>query len=709
LSDGYAGAPDLTAQKYVPDPFEEGRLYRTGDRARYWPDGNLEFLGRIDTQVKVRGFRIELGEIESVLLTHPAVREAVVLAREDTPGDQRLVAYLIPEGETPSSLELRRFVQAKLPDYMVPSAFVPLEGWPLAATGKLDRKALPPPERARAKPEAEAPVLPRNELERNIAGIWKEVVGLTEVGVRDNFFDVGGHSLLMARVHGRLEETLGRRISMVDLFQYPTIAALAAHLSPEEVPATAVAPPAVERRGEDVAVIGLAGRFPGARDVDELWRNLRDEVESIRTFSEEELRAAGYGDEIHEPGFVRARGALDGPDLFDAAFFDYSPREAQILDPQQRHFLECAWEALENAGYGAEAGRRRVGVFAGATGNTYALNLLLNPDVLRSMGRQQITIASNSDYLPTRVSYKLNLRGPSVNVQTACSTGLVAVHLARLSLLRGECEIALAGGISVKPLEVGGYLYQEGGINSPDGHTRAFDARAQGVVGGSGGGVVVLKRLEDAEADGDTIHAVIRGSAINNDGSGKAGFTAPSVEGQAEAIREAHRAAGIDPASIGYVEAHGTGTPMGDPIEAAALIQAFGETPKKEFCALGSIKTNIGHLDAAAGVAGLIKTVLALENRTIPASLHFERPNPAIPFDGSPFYVAGRTREWPADGAPRRAGVSSFGIGGTNAHAVLEEAPEDQPAEHLPPWDCELFVVEGGSRAELVSAAQGLL
>jgi amino acid adenylation domain-containing protein len=686
LSDGYAGAPELTAQKYVPDPFGDepgARLYRTGDRARYRPDGNLEFLGRIDTQVKVRGYRIELGEIESVLMAHPAVREAVVLAREDTPGDQRLVAYLIPDGEFPAALELRRFVQARLPDYMVPSAFVSLDGWPVAATGKLDRKALPPPESAPAKPEAAAPVLPGNGLERTIAEIWKEVVGLPQVGVRDNFFDIGGHSLLMARVHARLEEALGRKVSMVDLFQYPTIGALAAHLAPAvaEAPRTVAAPAPVGRRGEDVAVIGLAGRFPGARNVEELWRNLRDEVESIRCFSEEELRAAGFGDEVMDPRFVRARGALAGPDLFDAAFFDYASREAQIIDPQQRHFLECAWEALENAGYGAEAWRRRVGVFAGTTENTYVLNLLLNQALLRSVGRQQVAISNNADYLPTRVSYKLNLRGPSFNVQSACSTSLVAVHLARLSLLRGECEIALAGGVSVKSMEIAGYLYHAGGISSPDGHTRAFDERAQGVVGGSGVGIVVLKRLEDALADGDTIHAVIRGSAVNNDGTGKVGFTAPSVEGQAEVVREAHRAAGIEPGSITYVETHGTGTPMGDPIEAQALIQAFGDTDRKGYCALGSIKTNIGHLDAAAGVAGLIKTVLALENRTIPASLHFERPNPRIPFDGSPFFVNARTREWPADGTPRRAGVSSFGIGGTNAHAVVEEAPEPPASE----------------------------
>ncbi|HYO16003.1 MAG TPA: amino acid adenylation domain-containing protein, partial [Thermoanaerobaculia bacterium] len=709
LSTGYSGSPEVTADKYVPDPFggEPGaRLYRTGDRARDWPDGNLEFLGRVDTQVKVRGFRVELGEIESVLASHPAVREAVVLAREDSPGDTRLVAYVMPDGEPPAPLELRRFAQARLPEYMVPGAFVLRESWPLSPTGKLDRKALPPPESVSARPAAPAP--PHTELERTIAEIWKEVLGVGEIGTRDNFFDAGGHSLLMARVHARLEEALGRKVSMVDLFQYPTIGALAAHL----VPATAAAPlPAaaskVEPRTGSVAVVGLAGRFPGAASVDELWRNLRDEVESIRFFTDEELCAAGYGPEIEDPRFVKARGTLDGPDLFDAPFFDCPPREAQILDPQQRVFLECAWTALENAGYGSAAGRPRVGVFAGVSENTYVLNLLFDPDLIRSVGRQQISISNNHDYLPTRVSYKLNLRGPSVNVQTACSTSLVAVHLACVSLLREECEIALAGGVSVKPYEVGGYVYHEGGINSPDGHTRAFDADAQGVVGGSGAGIVVLKRLEDALADGDTIRAVIRGSAINNDGAGKVGFTAPSVEGQAAVIREAHRAAGVSPETITYVEAHGTATPMGDPIEAAALIQAFGETPEKSFCALGSVKTNLGHLDAAAGIAGLIKTVLALENRTIPASLHFERPNPKIPFNGSPFYVNARTAPWPANGLPRRAGVSSFGIGGTNAHAVLEEAPL-LPASEPSRRPARLLVLSARTESALDTATANL-
>ncbi len=723
LSDGYAGEPGMTAASYLPDPFagEAGaRMYRTGDRARYGPDGNLEFLGRVDTQVKVRGFRIELGEIQSVLASHPGVREAVVLVREDTPGDQRLVAYVIPElYPPPAPLELRRWAQRTLPEYMVPTAFVLRESWPLAATGKLDRKALPAPEAALVAMAAGAEASfepPRTEMERTLAAIWCEVIGLQRVGVRESFFDAGGHSLLLARVHSRLEEALGRKVPLVDLFQYPTVESLARHLEPPGQPATdplpgerlRIAPDAVasEREGMAIAVVGMAGRFPGAASVDELWRNLRHGVESIRFFSDEELLAQGFPPQLlDDPRLVKARGALAGPDLFDAAFFDYPPREAQIMDPQQRLFLECAWQAMEHAGYGSDERRCQVGVFAGVTENTYVHELFARPGLIRAVGRQQVSIANNHDYLPARVSYKLNLNGPSVNVQTACSTSLVAVHYACLSLLHGECDMALAGGVSVQAREVSGYLYQEGGISSPDGHTRAFDARARGVVGGSGAGIVVLKRLADALADGDTIHAVLRGSASNNDGAGKVGFTAPSVEGQAAVIREALRVAGVDAAAIDYVEAHGTGTALGDPIEVAALRQAFGSR-NGDRCALGSIKTNIGHLDAASGVAGLIKTVLALRERTIPPSLHFERPNPEIDF--GPFFVNTQAAEWPKrPDRPRRAGVSSFGIGGTNAHAVLEEPPVT-PAGDPPRRPAHLLLLSAKSATALEAVTASL-
>jgi phthiocerol/phenolphthiocerol synthesis type-I polyketide synthase E len=419
----------------------------------------------------------------------------------------------------------------------------------------------------------------------------------------------------------------------------------------------------------EVAVVGMAGRFPGARTVDEFWERLCEGAELISVFSD--------GDS------VKAEAVLDDVELFDASFFGFTPREAETLDPQHRIFLEEAWAALENAGYNSESYHGRIGVFAGESLNTYFLhNLYPNRKLLDSLGASQVVIANDRDYLTTQVSFRLHLKGPSLSIQTACSTSLVAVHLACQSLLNRECDMALAGGVSVSVPQGAGGSYQEGGIISPDGHCRAFDAKARGTVKGSGAGVVVLKRLADALNDRDTIRAVIKGSAINNDGATKVGFTAPSVEGQASVIEEALALASIEPETIGYVEAHGTGTALGDPVEIAALTQAFRTgTEATSFCPIGSVKTNIGHLDAAAGVASLIKTVLALEHKQIPPSLNFEQPNPNIDFANSPFFVNTKLRRWETDGTPRRAGVSSFGIGGTNAHVVLEEAPARESFE----------------------------
>ncbi len=432
--------------------------------------------------------------------------------------------------------------------------------------------------------------------------------------------------------------------------------------------------------GSEIAIIGLTGRFPGAKNLDEFWHNLQTGVESISFFSDEELLAAGIEPAlINNPNYVKANGVLEDAELFDAAFFNFNPRDAEITDPQHRIFLECAWEALENAGYDSETYNGSIGVFAGSNLSGYLLNIYFNQNIRNSIDEHQLTIAADKDYLATRTSYKLNLTGPSYTIQTACSTSLVAVHLACQSLLNGECDIALVGGISVGASRKAGYLYQEGGIKSPDGHCRAFDAKAQGTVSGEGVGIVVLKRLEDTLNDGDFIHAVIKGSAVNNDGSNKVSYTAPRIEGQAKVIKTAQFVAEVEAETISYIEAHGTGTSLGDPIEIAALTQAFeSSTKKKNFCAIGSLKTNIGHLDAAAGVAGLIKTVLALKHKQIPPSLHFEEPNPQIDFANSPFYVNNQLSEWKTNEYPRRAGVSSFGIGGTNAHIILEEAPRQQ-------------------------------
>jgi acyl transferase domain-containing protein len=426
-----------------------------------------------------------------------------------------------------------------------------------------------------------------------------------------------------------------------------------------------------------VAIVGMAGRFPRAYNVEEFWRNLCAGVEAVSFFTDEELTESGISPaSFNRPDYVRARAVIDDAEMFDASFFGINPREAEIIDPQQRLFLEHAWDALESAGYDPETYRGAIGLYAGAGLNSYVLNVFSAPEVLNAVGGFQARMANDGSHLPTRVSYKLNLRGPSVNVQTSCSTSLVAVHLACQSLLNGECDMALAGGVSVAFPQKEGYYYQEGAIASPDGHCRPFDAAAQGPVRGNGVGVVVLKRYADALRDRDHVTAIIRGSAINNDGSAKIGYMAPSVRGQAAVITEAQALAGVSPETISYIEAHGTATPLGDPIEVEALTLAFrGGTSRRNFCALGSVKSAIGHLDAAAGITGLIKTALALRHRRIPASLHFTEPNPKLKLEESPFYVNASLAEWRAGETPRRAAVSSFGIGGTNAHVILEETP----------------------------------
>src|ERR1700741_3668457 len=436
-----------------------------------------------------------------------------------------------------------------------------------------------------------------------------------------------------------------------------------------------------EHAGE-IAIVGMAGRFPGARNIDEFWANLRDGVETISFYTAEELLAAGVDREtLADKHYVRAGSILADVELFDASFFGFTPREAEITDPQHRMFMECAWEALENAGYIPDACRKRVGVYAGTSTSSYVLNIYSDPNLAASAGGLQIEIGNDKDHLATRVSYKLNLKGPSINIQTGCSTSLVAVHVACQALLDYECDMALAGGVSISSYHPSGYLYQQGGVRSPDGHCRAFDAGAGGTIAGSGVGIVVLKRAAEAIADGDYIHAIVKGSAVNNDGALKIGYTAPSVEGQAEVITKAMALAGINPENISYVEAHGTATPIGDPIEIAALTKSFrAGTDKQEYCAVGSVKTNIGHLNVAAGVAGLIKTVLSLEHQMIPRSLHFERPNPSIDFTASPFYVSTKLTPWRANGTPRHAGVSSFSIGGTNAHVIVAESPALEPS-----------------------------
>ncbi len=433
-----------------------------------------------------------------------------------------------------------------------------------------------------------------------------------------------------------------------------------------------------------IAIIGMAGRFPGADNTEKYWENLYNGVESVKFFKHDDLVKMGIDEHLLDnPKYVAADAILDGMDMFDAEFFDYSAREAEIMDPQHRLFLESAWEVLESAGYNSDLYDGRVAVYASANLSGYMVrNLYSNPGLVESLGSFKIMIANGQDFLATKVSYKMNLMGPSVNVNTLCSSSMVAVHYACQSLNNFECDIAMAGGVSFQVSRNETFFYQEGGIGSADGHCRAFDSKANGTVSGSGLGILALKRLEDAIADGDYIHAVIKGTGINNDGSSKNSYTAPNVDGQAECIAEAIEMSGVNPETITYIDAHGTGTNLGDPIEIAALTKAFrAYTDKKEFCAIGSAKTNIGHLVNGGGVASMIKTILSMKHRIIPASLNFEEPNPKIDFVNSPFYVNSEPAKWETEGFPLRAGVSSFGIGGTNTHIILEEAPSEKPSQ----------------------------
>ena len=460
-----------------------------------------------------------------------------------------------------------------------------------------------------------------------------------------------------------------------------------------------------------VAVVGMAAHVPGAQGIDRFWSNLRDGVESIRRFTVEELEAAGVDPALlRDPHYVPANGVLDGMKAFDAGFFGLSPRDAAIMDPQTRHFLECVWHAMEDAGHVPEGFDGNIGVFAGAGATQYFWrNVVRDPELMASVGYFLLRHTGNDkDFVSTRASYEFNLTGPSVGVQTACSTSLVAIHYACQSLLSWECDMALAGGVTIEQPHVTGYLYEEGEILSPDGHCRSYDAASRGTVFGSGAGVVALRRLGDALADGDTIHAVIRGSAVNNDGAGKVSYLAPSVDGQAKAVTEAMAVAGVEPDSLGLIEGHGTGTPVGDPIEVSALTQAFrAHTDRKGFCALGSVKSNIGHLDTAAGVASFIKAVLAVKHGEIPPTVHFREPNPLLELDASPFYVNGERVAWPEDARPRRAGVNSLGVGGTNAHVIVEEPPVPAPSGPARPW--QLLPLSARSSQALEDASRQLM
>lgn len=681
VATGYIGREDLTAERFLADPFiPGGRMYRTGDRAAELPNGEIDYKGRIDGQVKVRGYRIELGEVEVAMEKHPAVEQAVANVREDRPGLKRLIGYYVAKSEL-STNELRKHLASLLPDYMQPSAFVALKELPRTPSGKIDRKALPAPDVKRPDLDV-AFAAPTTAVQKTLANVWADLLGIDRVGIDDNFFDLGGNSLLSIQCVAQLEGH-GLKLPIVKLYQHPTIKACAAFLegdasaiAPSEMAKARKAASGASRKG-DIAIIGMSGRFPGAENVEQLWQNLLAKKNSISTWTVDELDPSIPAELRNDPDYVKARGVITDADKFDHGFFGVNPKVAALMDPQQRVFLETAWAALEDAAYDPAQFAGLIGVYAGMGNNTYfTRNVIGHPELIEQVGDFAVMTANEKDYIATRLAFEFDLRGPALSIHTACSTSLVAIAQAFKALRDGECDMALAGGIALTVPFNSGIVYNEGGMYSPDGSTRTFDANGKGTSFSDGCGIIVLKRLDDAERDKDHIYAVIKGAALNNDGSDKASFTAPSVRGQAEVIAMAQADAGVSPSEITYVETHGTATPLGDPIEVEALTLAFGGKTNGHHCVIGSIKSNIGHLTPAAGAAGVIKTALALREEVIPANIGFETPNPAIDFANSPFRVLTDNEAWPrVPGTPRIAGVSSFGVGGTNAHVILAEPP----------------------------------
>ncbi|HTS44297.1 MAG TPA: amino acid adenylation domain-containing protein [Puia sp.] len=677
LAEGYLNKAELTSQKFVNLENQDGtflHIYKTGDEARYLADGNIEFLGRKDDQVKIRGYRVEPGEIEVLLSKQKGIQQAIVVAREDVPGEKRLVAYLVSSDDKKDLSPIRQAVAKHLPDYMMPSAFIWVNDLPKTTSGKIDKKSLPAPDMKR--PDlAVIYKAPTTHIEKIIAGFWTSFLQLDRVGVDDNFFELGGNSLLALKTVANLKQQFNYSLPITKLYQYPTIAGIAGWLGGTGATSSRPSkkPVSSDSHGRDIAVIAMAGRFPGANTIDDFWTLLREGRETVSFFSKEELDPYVPAAVKNDPDYVRARGILDDTGKFDPSFFGINPKMAALMDPQQRIFLEIVWEALEKGGYLPGSYNGSIAVFAGSGNNSYYLNnVLTNKELVDRMGSFQVMTFNEKDYVASRTAYHLSLKGPAVSVYSACSTSLLAIAQAVESIRNGQCDLALAGGVAITVPIKSGHIYQEGAMLSRDGHCRPFDADATGTVFSDGAGVVLLKSRADAERDGDIIYALIKGVGINNDGGGKGSFTAPSAEGQAGAIQMALDDGHVLSSSMSYLETHGTATPLGDPIEIEGLNLAFGPQEKKQYCALGSVKSNLGHLTAAAGVAGLIKTTLALYYKKIPASINYSRPNPNIDFANSPFYVNAELSDWKTQGK-RTAGVSSFGVGGTNVHVILEE------------------------------------
>ncbi len=709
LARGYLKDPEKTAERFIVDPLRnDGSLiFRTGDQGRILPNGELEVTGRIEFMIKLRGYSIVPGAVEASINDHPAVDAAVVVTKDDeqTGQPEALVAYIVGNGqlsEAELQHSLRQHLKDNLPHYAVPAYLTVLDALPLhPVTGKLDRKQLPKP-KANMQPTGDVVAATISTTEQVIMAAWESALAIRPTATSDNFFDLGGHSLLAIQVCRALSRQLGMTVSVIDIFEHPTVQTLAAFIDTRGESDNTDAPSLAQRLSvnangledgfDDIAIIGLAGRFPGADNVDEFWSNIRAGVCSIRELSTEELDKNGVPMDVYSDENYRRVGAiLDNVDLFDPQFWQLSQKEANLMDPQQRLFLESCWHALEHAGYAPNQQGARTGVFGGCYSPLYLLHNLAGGgfmDPTDPMGYHLTETGNDKDYITTRVSYLMNLQGPSVAVQSSCSTALSVVASACQALQAHQCDTALAGASSIT-FPQAGYQYVEGHINAKDGKVRTFDAKASGTILGDGVGVVVLKRLRDAVAAKDTIYAVIKGYATNNDGNEKAGYSAPSVKGQKAVVNQALQAARVSADSISFVEAHGTGTLIGDPIETTALTEVFRQySQRKNYCALGSVKPNIGHSNIAAGMASLMKTALSLHHREIPPTIHYDTPNPVMDIESSPFYINTKTIPWETSAdTPRRAGVSCLGIGGTNNHFILQQAPDTEHSTTNPQAD----------------------
>jgi len=678
LANGYLNSNEQTNERFIKT--EWGLCYKTGDLGKRIKK-DIEFLGRSDSQVKIRGYRIEPAEIEIEISKILNGKKALVKPILETNIETYLCAYFLNADKVDLDY-LKIQLKLILPDYMLPRSYMQVDKFPMTPSGKVDYKNLPKPKLVRPHLENEY-VSATNETEEIILSIWKELLRLDEIGVEDSFFDLGGNSLSAIKMLMEINNTFKSELSITHIFSLRSIKKIAGKILNHEEEEQYLKKDSHNIGDGKIAIIAMNGKFPGAENLDEYWKNLESVKSSIEFFQKTEVHSLVSKEKINNPDYVFCKGEIQGQEYFDHKFFQINPKEADFTDPQQRKFLELCYEALELAGISPLKFKGEIGVFAGMGNSKYSLLIDQHPEDKNLVGEFNVMLGLEKDYIATKVSYKLNLKGPAISIHTACSTSLVAIIEAVQNLRLNNCDVALAGGIAISGLKNQGHLFLEGGILSKDGNCRPYDNEATGTIFTDGAGVVVLKRLSDAIKDQDNIIAVISGVGINNDGADKTSFTAPSVEGQKKAILKAMADAGVSADEIGMIEGHGTATPVGDPIEVDALTSAFNKsTKRKNFCTLTSLKSNVGHLTAAAGVASIIKTAFALKNKKIPGTCHFKNYNKFIDFSLTPFIVKNETSDFlPNASGKRIAGVSSFGVGGTNAHIILEDYERNVPIE----------------------------